>query len=693
MTCSYRGLHIQWTSGWHRKPGFAGLRLDRAFIQNANINKTLKELTMVFSARIPASVLAVLVLLLVSSSGTLAHPADHPNIILFLVDDMGWMDSGVYGSKYYETPNMDRLATRGMRFTDAYSANPLCSPTRASIMTGKYPARLGFTTASGHRPPRPEGTSLYPTSARPGDKWIVPASRNYLPLEEATVAEAFKTAGYRTGHFGKWHMGLEPQHWPDKQGFDVKFHGAPDPGPPSYHSPYGFKAGNVTDGPDGEYITDRLTDEALKFIDANHDRPFLLHMWQYGVHGPWGHKEEITRTFVDKKDPRGMQANPIMASMLKSVDESLGRVVAKLDETGLTDKTIIIFSSDNGGNIHSNLPEDRRSKVRPGHPQYEKVQDYHKWADHLPPTNNAPLRKGKSWLYEGGVRVPLIVVWPGVVKPRTLCDTPVMSIDFYPTMLEMAGVPRPRSQKHDGLSLVPLLQQTGNLDRELLFNYFPSGSPTKPGGVTVRAGDWKLIRWFQTSQEFPDEHELYNLRDDLGESKNLAKQHPDILERLSAELDRFLKDVVAFPPKPNPDYDPKGAALRNWVPKGCEVDVTDAGLRIRPEAPRAFLAMTNLARTTPEGPVTIQLKVRCPEDGEFACQYRTAAQATFPTEGQIVRVPFEGSDQWQTISLELPLAGRLQHIRIYFPAGAPMVTIETVSLLSGDASQDWQFNQ
>ena len=645
------------------------------------------------SIRVSSSVAIAATLIVAVLYGAMSLAADHPNVILFLVDDMGWMDSGVYGSKYYETPNMDQLATRGMRFTDAYSANPLCSPTRASIMTGKYPARLGFTTASGHRPPRPEGTSLYPANVRPTDKWIIPASRNYLPLEELTVAEAFKTAGYRTGHFGKWHMGLEPRHWPNQQGFDVKFQGAPDPGPPSYHSPYGFKAGNVTDGPEGEYITDRLTDEALEFIDANHDRPFLLHMWQYGVHGPWGHKEEITRTFVDKKDPRGMQANPIMASMLKSVDESLGRVVAKLDELGLTEKTIIIFSSDNGGNIHSNLPDDRRSKVRPGHPQYEKVQDYHKWADHLPPTNNAPLRKGKSWLYEGGVRVPLIVVWPGVVKPQTLCDTPVMSIDFYPTMLEMAGVPRPKTQKHDGLSLVPLLKEKGDLDREFLFNYFPSGGPTKPGGVSVRAGDWKLIRWFQTSDEFPSEYELYNLREDLGESTNLAKKQPDILKRLSAELDRFLKEVTAFPPKPNPNYNPKAAVLRSWVPKGCEVEPSDAGLQIRLKGPKAFLAMTNLARLLPEGPVTVQLQVRCEKDGQFACQYRTAAQETFPTEGQVVRSPFQGSDTFQKVSIELPVTGRLQHIRVYFPSGTESATLESVSLRSGNTSKQWRFKQ
>ncbi len=621
--------------------------------------------------------------------------ADRPNVIVFLVDDMGWMDSGVYGSKYYETPNMDRLATRGMRFTDAYSANPLCSPTRASIQTGKYPARLGFTTASGHRPPRPEDASPYPASARPADKWILPISRNFLPLEEVTVAEAFHAAGYRTGHFGKWHLGLEPRHWPDQQGFDVKFHGAPDPGPPSYHSPYDFKAGNVTDGPEGEYITDRLTDEVVRFMEANRDRPFLMHVWQYGVHGPWGHKPKITRTFVDKKDPRGMQANPIMASMLKSVDESLGRIVAKLDELGLTEKTIIIFSSDNGGNVHSNLPDDRRSKVGPKHPQYAKVQDYHKWADHLPPTNNAPLKKGKSWLYEGGVRVPLIVVWPGVVEAESLCNTPVMTIDFYPTMLEMAGVPRPETQKHDGLSLVPLLKQDGDLDREYLFNYFPHSTPNKPGGVTVRNGHWKLIRWFHTSPEFPSEYELYNLRDDLGETTNLVKQRPDVFKRLSDQLDRFLAETALAPPRPNPAYDPLAVRLQNWVPKGCQVEITEAGLRLKRQGPGAFLAVTNLAKLGPRGPVRLQFVVRCKANGQFACQYRAADQETFPRGEQRVEAAFSGSDQWQHVSINLPVKGSLQHIRIYFPDEADIVELAGVSLENISPQkplQSWQFS-
>jgi arylsulfatase A-like enzyme len=266
----------------------------------------------------------------VNSIAAAAETGQKPNVLFFLVDDMGWMDTTVYGSQYYDTPNMDRLARRGMMFTDAYAASPLCSPTRASIMTGKYPARLGITAPVCHLPPDPNWT-LFPPTAPAMLKVICPNSRRFLPLEEYTLAEALRDGGYRTGHFGKWHLGVTPDHWPEKQGFQVAIHGKPDAGPVSYISPYGFKDGTLKDGPPGEYLTDRLTDEALKFIEANRGRPFFCNLWHHSVHAPWGHKEEITKRYLDRKDPRGKQDNPVMCSMLKSVDESLGRILDKLE--------------------------------------------------------------------------------------------------------------------------------------------------------------------------------------------------------------------------------------------------------------------------------------------------------------------------------------------------------------------------
>ncbi|MEM1442385.1 MAG: sulfatase-like hydrolase/transferase, partial [Verrucomicrobiota bacterium] len=279
------------------------------------------------------------------SAVCLASAQDRPNIVLFLVDDMGWMDSEPYGSEYYDTPNMSRLAKLSMRFTDAY-AMPLCSPTRATLLSGQYPTRHLITTASGHQPPQEPGASLYPEKVSPTQPLIYAKSKNYIDPDIVTLAEVLRDAGYRTGHFGKWHLGATPPNWPDKNGFESTWFCTPDPGPPSYHSPYGVvpegtsgtrqKVGNITAGPEGEFITDRLTDEAIGFIEAHAGEPFFLNLWQYGVHGPWGHKEEYTREFAKKTDPRGEQRNPIMASMLKSVDDSLGRI---LDALVLTSST------------------------------------------------------------------------------------------------------------------------------------------------------------------------------------------------------------------------------------------------------------------------------------------------------------------------------------------------------------------
>ncbi|MDO8540622.1 MAG: sulfatase [Opitutaceae bacterium] len=487
-----------------------------------------------------------------------AAPARKPNVLMFLVDDMGWMDCGVYGSKYYETPNMDRFAQRAMRFTDAY-ATPLCSPTRATILSGKYTARHGTTTASGHMPPQPPGHVFLPETAPANRAVITPESKNYLDPAEYTLAEALRDAGWRTGHIGKWHLGLTEPYWPEKHGFDHAVHAHPDPGPPSYFSPYGFREfQSYQDGPPGEYITDRLTDEAIQFIESNRERPFFLDLWHHGVHGPWGHKPEYTKQFMAKKDPTGRQHNPIMASMLKSVDESFGRILDTLDRLKLTENTIVIFYSDNGGNTHSNTPEDSRAKAV-GKLAEERLKDWRKWAGDEPPTNNTPLRDGKGTLYEGGVRVPLMWSWPGVVKPGTVSGEVVGAVDLYPTILDAVGVQRPGQQKLDGVSYVPVLKTGAKLNRTAYFQYFPHGNAGKAPGVTVRSGDFKLIRWFETNAKAPEKYELYNLREDLGESRNLAGKMPAKVKELDMLIDGFLKDTNATYPRPNPAYRP-GAA-------------------------------------------------------------------------------------------------------------------------------------
>jgi arylsulfatase A-like enzyme len=477
-----------------------------------------------------------------------------PNVVLFVVDDMGWMDSGAYGSRYYETPNIDALAQSGTLFTDAYAAAPLCSPTRASMLTGKYPARLGITAPDGHKPPLPDDSPAYPESTPPDRRMVSPVSRRHLPPQEATLSRTLQEAGYRTGHFGKWHLGAPPRHWPERSGFDVAFHGVPDAGPPrphGYFSPYSFRAGTITPGPPGEYITDRLAQEAAAFIEQSAGQPFFLNLWHFALHGPWDHKPEYTREFAQRTDPRGEQSNPIMASMLRSVDESLGVVRATLDALGLTDDTILIVSSDHGGNVRSNLPGYWRAMGQ----DERRREDWLRWADGLPPTSNAPLRDGKGSLYEGGVRVPLIWSSPGTIAGAGRSSEVVSSIDLYPTLLDLLGLPAPAGHDFDGISFARVLHDpAAAIERDCIFNFQPSDKAALHPAASVRRGRWKLIRWF-TPDSTP-QLELYDLDADLGERDDRAAEQPQLARELDALIDGFMADTGAVIPIPNPAYVP-----------------------------------------------------------------------------------------------------------------------------------------
>jgi arylsulfatase A-like enzyme len=455
--------------------------------------------------------------------------AKKPNIIFVLADDLGWMDITVNGSKYYDTPNMERLAKRGMVFKNAYTASPLCSPTRASILTGKYPARFHFTTPGGHLPPNPDEV-LMRDKAAPWQKVITPASRTFMPLEELTIAENLTKNGYNTGFIGKWHLGQNPYN-PENQGFDYNVAGGPNPGPPSYFSPYHIK--NLTDGPPREYITDRITDEALRFIENKKDSTFFLCMWEFAVHAPYQGKLSLVKEYENKVDPRGKQDSPIMAAMIKSLDESMGRIMDKLDELKISDNTIIIFTSDNGGNM------------------YDIVNGKN-------PTNNYPLRGGKGNIYEGGVRVPLIISWPGKTKPGSVSEEIVSSIDFYPTILEIANSTAQKGQILDGRSLVPVLTGNSHLKREAVFCHFPHYVPATNNypSTSVRKGDWKLIRFYGEGPGRTDKLELYNLKDDLGEERNLVLKYKARVKNLNRLITRHVEDIDGLFPVSNPDFNP-----------------------------------------------------------------------------------------------------------------------------------------
>ncbi len=440
-----------------------------------------------------------------------AEPArrDRLNFVFVLIDDMGWADLGCYGNRFNETPHIDRLATEGMRFTDAYAACPVCSPTRASIMTGKYPATLNLT-------------DFIPGHWRPWAKLVVPEFNQQLPLNEITLAEALKPAGYKTASLGKWHLG-GAKHNPPDQGFDVSLVTG------GRHIYPGFKTRPPRKLEKGAYLADVLTDEAERFIEAHRDKPFLLYLSHFAVHIPLEGKEDLIRKYEAKPKPKEGVNNPVYAAMIQSVDESVGRIMRKLDALGLSDNTVVIFTSDNGG-----------------------LRQHYRGIGPIV-TSNAPLRAEKGTLYEGGIRVPLIVRWPGVVKPATTCNVPVSSVDYFPTLVEIAGAKPAADHRVDGRSLVPLLRQASGWSREAIYWHYPHYHHAPPGGA-VRQGDYKLIESYEDASL-----ELYDLRKDIGETKNLAKAMPDKAAALRDKLHRWRQSVGAKMPTPNPEHDPARA--------------------------------------------------------------------------------------------------------------------------------------
>ena len=440
--------------------------------------------------------------------------AARPNIVFILLDDLGWRDFRVYGSLYNETPEVDRLAREGVRFTAAYAACPVCSPTRASIVTGQYPARLHLTDWIPGRKQHPHA------------KLLVPSFEQQLPAGARTIAEVLKAAGYRTASIGKWHMGGRGS-MPDDRGFDVNVGGDQRGGVGSFFGPFAMPG--LENRTKQHYLTEELTTAAETFIGeaVRSNKPFFLYMPHYTVHLPLGAREEAVAKyrarFGEKQFP-----DPRYAAMVESFDQSLSRVRKKLTDAGVASNTIIIVTSDNGG-----LRYEGASK---------KLI-----------TDNSPLRAGKGHVYEGGIREPLIVYWPGVTKAGEVVDTPVLSIDFFPTMIEMAGLPA--RDRVDGISLVPLLRDGRAPKRDALYWHYPHYS--NQGGVpsaAVRQGDWKLIEFYEDGRL-----ELFHLRNDPGEKRNLVKTEPKRAAELHTLLKRWRAEVNAAMPTPNPAYDPAKA--------------------------------------------------------------------------------------------------------------------------------------
>lgn len=461
------------------------------------------------SVRFLMSAVAVLL------AGSVIQAADKPNFVFFFIDDMGWADVGYQHSEFYETPNIDALAASGTVFTDAYACAPNCAPSRACLLSGLYTPRHGIYTVGDPQ--------------RGNDRF-----RKLDPIENETVladdfetwAEVLDADGYTLASMGKWHLGADPT----TQGFDINIAGK-EWGSPSgggYHSPYKYP--NLQQATKGEYLTDRLTDEAVKFVESNKDQPFFLYLTHYAVHTPIQAKEDLTAKYEAKRKGEH-QNNAKYAAMVESVDDSVGRVLAKVDELGLSDNTVVVFFSDNGG--------------------------------HEGATSNHPLRGAKGMLYEGGIREPMIVRWPKVTEAGSRCEEPVIGVDLYPTFLDIAGIKATSARKLDGLSLTPLLRDaSASLNRPALFWHFPaylqgSGDPaggpfrTTPAGA-IRMGDWKLIEWFETGRL-----ELYNIKEDLSETRELSKQNPQKTQQLLTAMKQWRADVQApIPTTANPKYDP-----------------------------------------------------------------------------------------------------------------------------------------
>lgn len=616
------------------------------------------------------------------------HAAEiRPNIVFILADDLGAHDVGCFGSTYHKTPNIDRLAARGVKFTQAYAASPLCSPTRSSILAGQYPARIGITSPSCHVPQIQLEKKL--ASGNPKFKVLNADSLTRLKPEYFTLAEAVKEAGYATAHFGKWHLGHNlPNHKddhyePKDQGFDLDFpHTPAAPGPGGgYLAPWKFIKDPAITGAAGEHIEDRMSEEAAKYIHEHKDQPFYLNYWAYSVHSPWNARQDYIDDFNLTADPKNPQHNPLYAAMVRSLDDGVGRLLKAIDEAGIADRTIIVFFSDNGGWSYPPKTTDPEG------------------FENMPATSNLPQRAGKASLYDGGTREPCIIVWPGKVKPATVNEALFQSTDFYPTLLAMCGLKPHADLKLDGYDQSgTLLGQTSPRDR--LFCHFPHGSTNQakeiPGmlpGSYVRKGDWKLIRFFADNPDGSDRLELYNIKDDQGEAKNLAAEKPELASELNGLLSGFLKDTEAVIPKLNPDFKPERPmdeefpGLQGWKARACTATAKEGVVTVIGKGPAPFLGGTAGA----SGPATVKVRARCAQGGEGKIEWLKPADKGKADANASAPFTLPAGD-WAEVTMPIPTIGPLSIVRVYLPAQQQPVEVDWIDLKGVNSHKRWNFD-
>ena len=605
-----------------------------------------------------------------------------PNILFILADDLGWADTTLYGkTSYYKTPNLERLAKRGMTFTRAYSASPLCSPTRSAILTGLSPARTGITTPNCHLP----NVVLKATAAKqasPLQKSTGLNTVSRLKTDYVTLPKTLRAAGYATGHFGKWHLGRTP-YSPLEHGFDVDLPHWHGPGPAgSYVAPWKFD--NFDHDPDvpDEHIEDRMAKEAVKWLKAHKDEPFFLNYWMFSVHAPFDAKKALIKKYERTLDKANHQQCPTYAAMIESMDDAIGTLLDSLDKLNLASNTIIVFTSDNGGNMYNDVYG-------------------------VPPTSNYPLKGGKASMYEGGIRVPCVAVWPGVIEENTTCDVLVQSEDFFPTIMEATNLLPEPGQVGDGVSLMQAWR-TGKQKHPPIFTYFPHSPPVPewiPPSVAVHDGDWKLIRIFHHGENGNHRYQLFNLKKDIGETKNLAKMNVAKVKELDALIENFLVETKAVVPLKNPlfdatKYDPSLEGkpklrkkvkpdtvrsvphLKGWKARNCQTVVEKGILKITPTSKKEpFLGVAQPLN----GPAKLTVRIKNREEAECKIQW-------IPSKGKPGEMKFQLKGQiWEDHEINLPEKFGPGILRVYLPAKLQKSEIDWVKIIQGKITKEWDF--
>ncbi|MDF1841814.1 MAG: sulfatase [Rubripirellula sp.] len=632
------------------------------------------------------------------------------NVVLILADDLGWADTTLFGkTSFYETPNIERLAARGMTFSNAY-ASPICSPTRASIMTGQNPARHGMTAPAAHLEIERFQATAGDTGP-PHQKSANVRSATRLDPSLPTLAKVLQNAGYATAHFGKWHLGREP-HSALELGFDVDIPHWYGPGPKtSYLAPWDYP--DLKERSVGEHIEDRMAEEAIRWLkERDRTKPFLMNYWQFSVHAPFGAKPELIDRYRAKVKRGEAQQSPTYAAMVHSLDDAVGSLLDAIDAEGIADDTVIVFYSDNGGNIHCGLEEADAS----GEMYITAI------------TSNHPLRGGKGGIHEGGVRVPAVVVWPGITKPGSRSDVRIQSNDLYPTILRMVNLEWPQDHEIDGVDFRPALHGKV-MDRGPMFTHVPGHGNTPqwlPPSMSVHHGDWKLIRTFHYGDAGKHEYRLYNLREDIGENRNLAAEYPDKVKTLDKLIEDYIVAADVVVPRPNRNFDPAkfdpsrigvqagglkmppsakggktqqkgsktkqqgetsnaiGKGLLGWAAKSAAVKFDLDSLVITvPSGRQSFL--TN-AKLRMDGPVEFKMRVRSGASGTGRIQWRTEEQKSFPEIGQVQSFEVVGGE-WQELSVPLAVEGKLIHLRLFPPRQKQPLLIDWMELAPAAAKE------